>query len=251
MKRGCFDMEQYLQDWYKSNVKWAGSDKTNKSSRRGYTPEVIVNHITEGTAQSCIDWFNSDRNTESSAHFLVARDGKVYQFVAIEDNAWANGLNTADMQKAKASIVKNKGVNPNWYSVSIEHEGIYKETKGALTAEQLESTIMLHRYISSYVKDKYGKEIPFDRQHILGHCEIDPINKPNCPGGNFPFDYIIVELNRNKAIKLTWKEILREVADDPQGWETAINFLVLSAESGMINSLYKYLPLLLEKIYNK
>lgn len=246
-------MEQYLQDWYKANVKWAGSDKTNKSDRRGYAPEIIINHISEGTAQSCINWFNSSNNTESSAHFLVARDGEVYQFVNIEDNAWANGLSTANISKAKANIVKQKGVNPNWYSVSIEHEGVYAQTRGALTAEQLESTIMLHRYISSYVKDKYGKEIPFDRQHILGHCEIDPINRPNCPGEKFPFDYIVVELNRNKTFKLTWKEIIKKVTSAPEEWENAITVAVNAAKAdGNLGALeqFKYLPELIEKIYN-
>ena len=246
-------MEQYLQDWYKNNVKWAGSDKTNKSSRRGYAPEIIVNHITEGSAQSCINWFNSDRNTGSSAHFLVARDGRVYQFVAIEDNAWANGLNTSDIPKAKAAIVQGKGVNPNWYSVSIEHEGIYAQTKGALTAEQLESTIMLHRYIIAYVKDKYNKVIPADRQHILGHFEIDPRNKPNCPGEKFPWDYLIVALNRKETVKLTWKEIIRKVASAPEEWEKAINTAVnLASIQGDIGDLkqLRFLPTLIEKIYN-
>jgi len=51
--------------------------------------------------------------------------------------------------------------------------------------------------------------------------------------------------------QLNWKEILREVADDPGGWEIAINSLVLASENGMMNGIYKHLPLLIEKIYNK
>jgi hypothetical protein len=51
--------------------------------------------------------------------------------------------------------------------------------------------------------------------------------------------------------ELNWKQILQKVADDPGGWEIAINSLVLASESGMMNSIYKHLPLLLEKIYNK
>lgn len=246
-------MEQYLQDWYKNNVKQAGSDKTNKSSRRGYAPEIIVDHITDGSAQSCINWFNSSNNTQSSAHFLVARDGKVYQFVAIEDNAWANGISASDIPKAKAAIVKSKGVNPNWYSVSIEHEGVYKETHGALTRAQLESTIMLHKYIIAYVKDKYNKVIPVDRDHILGHYEIDPVRKPFCPGEKFPFDYIIAELNKKERAKLSWKEILKKVASAPDEWEKAINTAVnLASIQGDVGDLkqLRFLPALIEKIYN-
>jgi len=246
-------MEQYLQDWYKNNVKQAGSSETNKSSRRGYIPEIIVDHITEGSAQSCINWFNSPNNTQSSAHFLVARDGKVYQFVSIEDNAWANGIAISDIPKAKAAIVKSKGVNPNWYSVSIEHEGVYKETHGALTPEQLQSTIMLHRYIIAYVKNKYGKTIPADRDHILGHYEIDPVRKPFCPGEKYPFDTIITELNKKEEAKLTWKDILKKVASAPEEWERAINTAVnLASIQGDVGDLrqLKFLPTLIEKIYN-
>jgi len=246
-------MEQRLQDWYYTYVKWAGTNKTNKSSRRGYIPEIIVNHISDGTAQSCINWFNSSNNTESSAHFLVARNGEVYQFVSIEENAWANGIDTKDIPKATAEIVRKKGINPNWYSVSIEHEGFYAQTRGFLTPEQLESTIMLHRYISSYVEDKYGKKIPFDRQHILGHNEINPTNRPNCPGEKFPFDQIIAELNRSNTIKLTWKEIIKKVASAPDEWENAITVAVNAAKAdGNLGALeqFKFLPELIEKIYN-
>mgnify|MGYP000456708466 FL=1 len=246
-------MEQYLQNWYKNNVKWAGSDLTNKSSRRGYAPEIIVDHITDGSAQSCINWFNSPNNTQSSAHFLVARDGKAYQFVAIEDNAWANGIDVSDIPKAKAAIVKSKGVNPNWYSVSIEHEGIYNETRGALTQKQLESTIMLHRYIIAYVKDRYNTTIPANRNHILGHYEINPTRKPNCPGEKYPFDYIITELNRKETIELTWREILKKVASAPEEWErainTAVNLATIQGDIGDLKQL-RFLPLLIEKIYN-
>lgn len=246
-------MEQSLMNWFVTNVKWAGSDKTNKSSRRGYAPEIIVDHITDGSAQSCINWFNSPNNTQSSAHFLVARDGKAYQFVAIEDNAWANGISTSDIPKAKAAIVRSKGVNPNWYSVSIEHEGIYRETRGALTPEQLQSTIMLHQYIIAYVKDKYNKVIPVDRDHILGHYEINPTGKPNCPGEKYPFDYIIAELKRKETTKLTWKDILKKVASAPEEWERAINTAVnLASIQGDIGDLrqLRFLPILIEKIYN-
>jgi hypothetical protein len=54
---------------------------------------------------------------------------------------------------------------------------------------------MLHKYIRAYVKDTFRVDIAADRNHIVGHFEINPIEKPYCPGKAFPFDSIIKELN--------------------------------------------------------
>lgn len=175
---------------------WKGNKHTNKSKRDRYLPDRIVNHIVEGTAESCIDWFTNPNNKSSSAHFLVAKDGAIYQFVAIEEIAWAQGIDTDMTQKATATIVKERRVNPNKYCISIEHEGRYKDTKGELTDLQLKSTIWLHKYIIDYVKEKYNVNIYPDREHILGHYEINPKDKANCPGKLFPFKKIIEELNK-------------------------------------------------------
>lgn len=187
-------MRQNVKEWAKNNIKWAGNQNTNKSDRRRYIPEIIVNHITEGTAQSCINWFTNSSNKDSSAHFLIAKDGQVYQFVAIEDNAWANGAPYYIIDKSTSKIVKNRQSNPNWYSISKEHEGVYKDTKGKLTDAQLYSSMMVDAYIIDYVKDTWGTDILLNRDYILGHCEINPIEKPNCPGKLFPYDKIIERL---------------------------------------------------------
>ena len=206
-------------EWGKENIKFVGNSKTNKSSRRGCIPQIIVNHISEGSMSSMISWFTSPNNTGSSAHFGVSKKGEIYQFVKIEDCAWANGL-TSGIENATAELVRQKGkdINPNWYSVSIEHEGVYKETKGALTPEQLEATKMLHRYIIEYVKDKYGYEIEPSRNTIIGHFEIDKKQRANCPGQLFPFVSIIKSLTEPyQDIKGHWAESLIRQAI-AEGW---------------------------------
>lgn len=177
--------------WAKENIIWSGSHETNKSSRRGHMPFIIVNHISEGSMSSMISWFNSANNDQSSAHFGVAKNGDIHQFVAIEDNAWANGV----IQKPSNNIVKRNKVNPNWYSVSIEHEGIHAVTKGGLTSSQLEATIMLHKYIIWYCRENFGTKIELNRDYIMKHSEIDSIGKPFCAGELFPIDTIVHRLN--------------------------------------------------------
>jgi len=178
----------------KDKIIFVGNKHTNFSSRKGVIPDIIVNHISQGSKDSCISWFTSEDNTKSSAHFLVGKDGSIYQFVNVEKMAWGNGLYLEDIKYAVSEKIKRRKVNPNRYTISIEHEGIYQKTKGALTKEQLDSSIYLHRYIMDFVYKNYDKKIPNDREHIIGHSEIDPIRKPFCPGEKFPFEKIISEI---------------------------------------------------------
>ncbi len=183
------------------NINYIRDKNINYSNRRKQKPVVIVNHISQGSKESCISWFKSKNNNNSSTHFLVGRDGSIYQFVKIEDAAWGNGLYLEDIKNAFSSVVRSKYINPNLYTVSIEHEGIYEKSKGSLTKKQLNSTIFLHRYIINYIKNKYKYSIPINRKHIIGHYEIDPNRKPYCPGEKFPFDKIIEKLKKDQSFK--------------------------------------------------
>ncbi|MFB6364454.1 N-acetylmuramoyl-L-alanine amidase, partial [Paenibacillus elgii] len=113
---------------------WKGNGYTNSNDRGGIVPVSIVNHISAGTMSSMDSWFRSPGNKVSSAHFGVARDGRIHQYVKIERMAWANGITTDRIPLAKAPIVKDFGINPNLYTVSIEHEG----TDGELTEAQFQ-----------------------------------------------------------------------------------------------------------------
>ena len=212
------------------NIQQKGNTNTNKSDRRGYKPIAIVNHISEGSGASLISWFTSSGNTGSSAHFGVDRDGQIYQFVPIADNAWANGLSGNQYAKATAAIVKEKGaVNPNWYTVSIENVGTTSQHGGVLTDAQFEANVWLTRYIRDYVKKTYNIDIPFDRKHILGHYEIDPVNKPNCPGKLFPWDRLIRVLNDGGS-KYSYDDTVDNMikdgvttVDNMQAWEKMLD----------------------------
>lgn len=174
------------------NIVWRGNQHTNSSSRDGIKPIAIVNHITASTASSCDNWFRDPNNNVSSAHFLVTKKGEVNQYVDIKQMAWANGITVDNMPSATSALVKEKSpTNPNKYTISIEHEG----NGEALTDAQLKATIELHKWIIKQVKEIYGVDISVNRKYIIGHSEIDPKRKPNCPGKNFPFDEIIKSLS--------------------------------------------------------
>ena len=227
------------------------------NGRNGWKPDMIVCHITEGSYEGSISWLCNPAS-KASAHFVVGRDGRITQLVELTDTAWCNGTSTdpnSSVYYGKSSLeaVRERKTNANYYTISIEHEGYYSQTGGNLTSAQLTATIDLIKYIRSEVKRIYGIDIPADREHIVGHYQINPVTKPNCPGEKFPFDYIIVELNRKEAANLTWKEIIKKVASAPEEWENAITVAVNAAKAdGNLGALeqFKYLPELIEKIYN-
>ena len=175
---------------------------SNYFSRSGWTPDMIVCHIAEGTYDGTIGWLCNPAS-QTSAHFVVGKDGRVTQLVPLDQAAWCNGTSTAANDKryfGKSTLetVRERKTNANYYTISIEHEGYWKDGRGKLTAAQQEATVELIRYIRTEIKRLYGSEIPADRKHIVGHYEVNPITKPCCPGENFPFGEIIEELEEKK-----------------------------------------------------
>lgn len=163
--------------------------------RNGYKPDIIVCHITEGAFDGAVSWL-TNKQSEASAHFVVSKTGKVIQLVNLEDTAWCNGTSTVASDsryygKSYIAAVRNRKTNANYCTISIEFEGYSATDKGALPAAQQTAAIELIKHIKSEVKRIYGTDIPFDREHIVGHCDIAPQWKPNCPGANFPYKAIL------------------------------------------------------------
>lgn len=203
------------------DIKWRQSP--NHSSREGHTPDIISCHITQGSYAGAISWL-CNPESQASSHFVVSQKGEITQLVDIRHSAWVNGTST---KKEKAyfnghstlEAVRNRGVNANRYTIGIEHEGFYDKTLGALTPEQEAATAALMEYIRAAVLKIYGKLIPADRDHIVGHCNIAPKWKPNCPGPKFPYDSILKKLNEDPA-RISDIEAIKAagVINSPQYW---------------------------------
>lgn len=163
---------------------------TNQSNRGTWKPDRIVWHIAEGTYSGTIGW-EQNPNSDVSSHFVLGKDGRVAQVVPLEMAAWTQGLKPEQIQKATLAEARKRGVNPNLYSISIECEGFWKDTKGALSESALKSAIELTKHIVLEINRIYGVAIPIDREHIIGHCQLNPIGRPCCPGEKFPYDKII------------------------------------------------------------
>lgn len=161
-------------------INWIASPNFT-AGRSGQKPLAIINHIMCGTEEGTDSWFRNP-DSQVSAHFGVAKDGRVHQYVKEEDTAWANGRKSSP---DTAWLANFPAVNPNQWTISIEHEGYPQD---GLTDAQKQATFELHKQLVT----KYN--IPVDVTHITGHFRIDSATRADCPGDKFPFEELYAYL---------------------------------------------------------
>jgi len=170
------------------------------TGRQNQTPDFIVCHITGGSFTSAVNTILNAAN-QVSYHFVVSHDGTVVQAVKIEDTAWANGTTNSgdnrDNRHSTIPAVRERRRNANQFTVSI---GFADSSGGELAAAQLTAGVALIGHIRDEVRRIYRFNIPIARSNIIGHFEINPITKPNCPGPRFPFDEILRRVRENDAV---------------------------------------------------
>lgn len=146
-----------------------GNFRQGRDLPEGIGVDTIVIHVMEGTMAGTLEHFSRNKPKDPvSAHYGISKEGQIVRYVDEEDTAFANGR----ILQPKADVVKDRdGINPNAYTISIEHEGSGEED---LTDAQREASIRLLRDISS------RRGIPLNRQHVLRHSEI--FAGKSCPG---------------------------------------------------------------------
>lgn len=163
-----------------TDVSWIGS--CNKSSgRQGYRPEAFVIHIMDDESIANVDsWFNTPKSRTNSlpvsAHYGVAKVGAVHQYVQEMDTAWHAGR----VRAPTWNLIKT-GVNPNLYTIGIEHEGKPDDDWTDAMYESSASVI-------ATASQRWS--IPLDRDHVIGHYEIFA-PKAYCPGRMIDFGQLI------------------------------------------------------------
>lgn len=209
--------------------------------RRGSNvPDVIVCHITEGNIEGAIATLKGPKLKRSS-NYVVGRDGRVVELVSIMSAAFCNGTQSINpfaanyYKKATSKIVKSRSANANYYTISIEHVGFSKDG-GTLTELQIQASADLIKFIKAEVKLIYDYDIPIDREHIIGHCEIDPKNKSLCPGLKFPYAEIMKRVIGDVDIpKLPKKDTVMKIIGIEK-WS------VFEKPSGMSKKVYRASP---------
>lgn len=175
----------------KPTMTWIGSPNyglpRGTVGRAGHKILAIVDHIMDGTLVGTDSWFQNP-NAGASAHFGIGKNGEIHQYVDVNNVAWANGV----VNKPSWPLLITD-VNPNYYTVSIEHEG---NTGDQLTDAQYRASLALHRWLIA----TFGLGV--NQNTIIGHCQIDGVNRVNCPGAGFPWSRLLTDLKGENGVIL-------------------------------------------------
>jgi N-acetylmuramoyl-L-alanine amidase len=156
----------------------------NFSSRQGFRPELIVVHGDAGSSdEGTLTWLGMERS-KASYHYLVGRDGVVYQLVDEEDKAWHAGVSDWP-----GCLVKNS-VNPTSLGVAFANDGSGREPFEPIQYKH--GADLMHQLMI-----RYG--IPLHR--IRGHNEVAPGRKTD-PWDHFEWDELFRQIGRySRALK--------------------------------------------------
>ena len=180
--------------WCPFAVKRPITDNNYDVGRSGHKAKVVVLHIAAGPMTAVFPTFNNPAGL-ASAHFCVGKDGSIEQYVSIDDTAYGNGLKFTNGQwfNARGVLVKptwqdlQPPHNPNLYTISIEHDG---QPQDVWTPEMYAANNRLLIWIAEQCGITYAPH-----RTLVGHYEINSVDRPNCPGPNVNYEQICADAN--------------------------------------------------------
>ena len=142
-----------------------------RSGQRKNPIDMIVIHSTEtNSLEETARCFMTEKERNVSVHYVVDRDGKIYQFVPEDRSAYHAG-------KSKWRLVTGEEVsNINSRSIGIEFQRGSGQT---FTPEQIRAGLELTKSI----KNRYN----IDPRNVVAHSDIAPERKSD-PGNDFPWE---------------------------------------------------------------
>lgn len=155
------------------------------TGRKIYKPEAVVIHIMEGTLSGTDSWFKNPAS-KVSAHYGIGKTGEVHQYVDELNTAWHAGRVNAPSWQLIKPASNGLFINPNYYTVGIEHEG--NEDSDWTEAMYNSSSEMVRAICSRW-------NIPIDRNHIIGHHEIYSLK--TCPGNKVDLNKLVALASNN------------------------------------------------------
>lgn len=156
--------------------RWVGCAVGNFRTGRppGFFPTAIVIHRS-GASLSALRARYADAASAISAHYAVGIDGTVEQYVSEADTAFHAGVVLSPTWRGL-----RPQVNPNFYTIGVDHEGRPGE---AWPAAQRDATAALVAEVAA------RWSIPLDALHVAPHSSIRA--SANCPGASAPIDEIL------------------------------------------------------------
>jgi len=148
-------------------TQWIGCPDSNFRRGRpfGLRPEAVVVHIMDGSFEAGESVFRNP-STQKSAHYGISFVGEVHQYVDENDTAFHAGI----VINPTWALLKPR-VNPNFYTIGIEHEG---RPDDVWSEAQLTASATLIGQIAA------RWSIPLDDSHVIRHHQIRA--SKTCPG---------------------------------------------------------------------
>jgi hypothetical protein len=129
---------------------------------------LVLHHTSQDTDEECIALFQKPESKVSS-HFLVGRDGRLFQFVSLEHRAWHAGVSLLHGHMA---------LNRTSVGVEITGDG----NRYPFTPAEVETVVRLVGVLTAMFET--------DAPWIAGHQHIAPDRK-NDPGALFPWNEVV------------------------------------------------------------
>lgn len=196
---------------------------------------IFVDHIMAGWKRTLDDpgWREP---AGVGVHFGIGRDGSVSQYTGILDAHWGNGVAGAanpndrrgieryDRSNRHLAAIEREG---NWQlgtnlrgevfwwlraptggsllnqrSISIEHEGFPFDRDG-LDATWPQAMIDASVRVKLWCLEelaRLGRPMAIDDEMLVGHFQIDGVNRVNCPGPEWPRERILSGIAENQEV---------------------------------------------------
>ena len=141
---------------------------------------AIVNHIMDGYIGYLDDMAKngSPDGRKVSPHFAISAEGEVHQYVELDNVAWHAGV-----VNEPTWPLLIQGVNPNYYTIGIEHEDKAQGNSWNWPAVQVDATVKLQAWLfeNDWIRDAPSPET------VVGHHEINAGHDD--PGKNW-YDHV-------------------------------------------------------------
>lgn len=136
------------------------------------TIEAVCLHVGTSTKASNLGWLTNPAS-QASCNAYVDKQGQIYEMVPMASAAWTAGrVNKPDLSNPLIKRWVDNGWNPNTRLYNIETEG---NPSDDLTEPQLQSITEIIAWVSD------ANQFPVSRVHVIGHYQIDSVDRSHCP----------------------------------------------------------------------